>query len=409
MNEPIFIARQDTLEQEILPAHWLSQYKLFGEESYTFQDKEIWKKLCMSSAAANDRDIHAEALEEMLTTFSAEHTGKWMLTVYGMDAAVLEGLASMAAIAANGTAMAAVAGNALLMHAITNSETAMQAISRSQTAMQRIANSTTAMDAISGSKIARGAVQASPYYNSYIKENDMAIAKLVVGFANLESARYSGCAGMAADSAAMTAIAASSAAMTAIAVSAVAMNAIGGNSIARDAISASSYYDANIKENDMAIAKLVVGFANLESARYSGCAGMAADSTAMTAVAASSTAMTAVAASATAMGKIAAVDAALSKLAASTTAMDALYARKKQMKGGSASKSGKFIILEISQSNAFNTSKYGYATLSDGSKPDWSSYLAKYAFFQKYPKYATYMLNDTDSDDYIYYFDIASP
>lgn len=321
MSNPIFIARQDTLENDILPAQWLSHYKLFGEESYTFQDKEIWKKLCMSRAAANDRDMHAEALEEMLTTFSAEHTGKWMLLVYGMDAAELNGLATMAAVAGNGTAMAAVAGNALLMHAITNSQTAMHAIANSETAMQRIANSTTAMDAIGGSKIARDAVQASPYY------------------------------------------------------------------------------DAKIKENDMAIAKLVVGFANLESARYSGCAGMAADSTAMTAVAAS----------ATAMGKIAAVDAALSKLAASTTAMDALYARKKQMKGGSASKSGKFIILEISQSNAFNTSKYGYATLSDGSKPDWSSYLAKYAFFQKYPKYATYMLNDTDSDDYIYYFDIASP
>ena len=331
MSNPIFIARQDTLENDILPAHWLSQYKLFGEESYTFQDKGIWKKLCMSRAAANDRDIHAEALEEMLTTFSAEHTGKWMLLIYGLDAAVLEGLATMAAIAANGTAMAAVAGNALLMHAITNSQTAMRAIANSETAMQRIANSTTAMDAIGGSKIARDAVQASPYY------------------------------------------------------------------------------DAKIKENDMAIAKLVVGFANLESARYSGCAGMAADSTAMTAVAASSTAMTAVAASATAMGKIAAVDAALSKLAASTTAMDTLYARKKQMKGGSASKSGKFIILEISASNAFNTSKYGYATLSDGSKPDWSSYLAKYAFFRQYPKYATYMLNDTDSDDYIYYFDITNP
>lgn len=283
MNEPIFIARQDTLEQEILPAHWLAQYKLFGEESYTFQDKEIWKKLCMSSAAANDRDMHAEALEEMLTTFSAEHTGKWMLTVYGMDAAVLEGLASMAAIAANGTAMAAVAGNALLMHAITNSQTAMRAIANSQTAMHAIANSETAMQRIANSTTA--------------------------------------------------------------------MDAIGGSKIARDAVQASPYYDAKIKENDMAIAKL----------------------------------------------------------AASTTAMDALYARKKQMKGGSASKSGKFIILEISQSNAFNTSKYGYATLSDGSKPDWSSYLAKYAFFQKYPKYATYMLNDTDSDDYIYYFDIASP
>ena len=399
MNEPIFIARQDTLEQEILPAHWLAQYKLFGEESYTFQDKGIWKKLCMSRAAANDRDMHAEALEEMLTTFSAEHTGKWMLLVYGTDAAALEGLATMAAIAANGTAMGAIVDNALLMHAIANSETAMQRIANSQTAMQRVANSTSAMDAIGRSRIARDAVQASPYYNSCIKENDMAIAKLAVALANLESAGYSGMAGVAADSTAMTAVAASS--------------------VARNAISASPYYDEKIKENDMAIAKLVVGFANLESARYSGCAGMAADSTAMTAVAASSTAMTAVAASstamtavaasATAMGKIAAVDAALSKLAASTTAMDALYARKKQLKGGSASKSGKFIILEISQSNAFNTSKYGYATLSDGSKPDWSSYLAKYAFFQKYPKYATYMLNDTDSDDYIYYFDIASP
>ena len=331
MSNPIFIARQDTLEQEILPAHWLAQYKLFGEESYTFQDKGIWKKLCMSSAAANDRDIHAEALEEMLTTFSAEHTGKWMLLVYGTNAAALEGLATMAAIAANGTAMGAIVDNALLMHAIANSETAMQRIANSQTAMQRVANNTTAMDAIGRSRIARDAVQASPYYNSCIKENDMAIAKLAVALANLESAGYSGMA------------------------------------------------------------------------------GVAADSTAMTAVAASSTAMTAVAASATAMGKIAAVDAALSKLAASTTAMDALYTRKKKLAGGSASKSGKFIILEISASNAFNTSKYGYATLSDGSKPDWSSYLAKYAFFQKYPKYATYMLNDTDSDDYIYYFDIASP
>lgn len=285
MSNPIFIARQDTLENDILPAQWLSHYKLFGEESYTFQDKEIWKRLCMSSAAANDRDMHAEALEEMLTTFSAEHTGKWMLLVYGMDAAVLEGLATMAAIAANGTAMAAVAGNALLMHAITNSETAMQAISRSQTAMQRIANSTTAMDAIGKSQIARDAVQASPYYNSYIKENSMAIAKLAVALASLESAGYSGMAGVAADS--------------------TAMNAVAASSVARNAISASPYYDAKIKENDMAIAKLVVGFANLESARYSGCAGMAADSTAMTAVAASSTAMTAVAASGVALKAIA--------------------------------------------------------------------------------------------------------
>ena len=171
--------------------------------------------------------------------------------------------------------------------------------------MQRIANSTTAMDAIGGSKIARGAVQASPYYNSYIKENDMAIAKLVVALASLESAGYSSMAGVAADSTAMNAVAASS----------TAMNAVAASSVARNAISASPYYDAKIKENDMAIAKLVVGFANLESARYSGCAGMAADSTAMTAVAASSTAMTAVAASSTAMTAVAASGVALKAIA----------------------------------------------------------------------------------------------
>ena len=295
MSEPIFIARQDTLEQEILPAHWLAQYKLFGEESYTFQDKGIWKKLCMSSAAANDRDMHAEALEEMLTTFSAEHTGKWMLTVYGMDAAALEGLATMAAIAANGTAMGAIVDNALLMHAIANSETAMQRIANSQTAMQRVANNRGAMDAIGRSRIARDAVQASPYYNSYIKENDMAIAKLAVALANLESAGYSGMAGVAADSTAMTAVAASS--------------------VARNAISASPYYDEKIKENDMAIAKLVVGFANLASANYSSMAGVVADATAMTAVAASSTAMTAVAASSTAMTAVAASGVALKAIA----------------------------------------------------------------------------------------------
>ena len=74
----------------------------------------------------------------------------------------------------------------------------------------------------------------------------------------------------------------------------------------------------------MAIAKLVVGFANLESARYSGCAGMAADSTAMTAVAASSTAMTAVAASSTAMTAVAASSTAMTAVAASGVALKAI-------------------------------------------------------------------------------------
>lgn len=152
------------------------------------------------------------------------------------------------------------------------------------------------------------------------------------------------------------------------------MAAIEKSQTAKDAIAAS----------DMATAKYAVGAAGLNPADYANMAAVAASSTAMAAIAASSTA--------------------LSAIAASTTALDALYAKKKRMIGASASLSGKFIILEISSSNAFDVSKYGYATLSDGSQPKWSDYLAKYAYFKQYKKIATYMKNDTDSDDWIDYF-----
>ena len=246
------------------------------------------------------------------------------------------------------------------------------------------------MNSICSVKTALRAFAASKHWDSTVKENDMAIAKAAVALANSnEFSTISSCAEMVENSTAMSVLAASETAMSVLADSAT----------ARKALTGSSYYGKYMQNNTMCIAKLVVGFANLASAGYSSMAGVAADATAMNAVAASSTAMNAVAASSTAMNAV----------AASTTALDALYARKKRMSGGSASKTGKFIILEISASNAFNTSKYGYATLSDGSKPDWGSYVAKYAFFKKYPKYATYMKNDTDSDDYIDYFDITNP
>ena len=133
-------------------------------------------------------------------------------------------------------------------------------------------------------------------------------------------------------------------------------------------------------------------------------AAIIANSTALNAVVSSSAAMSAVAASQTARTAIAASSTALSAIAASTTALNALYAKKKRMSGASASLSGKFIILQISNDNAFDTSQYGYATLSDGSKPNWGSYRDKYAYFKQYKKIATYMKNDTDSNDWIDYF-----
>lgn len=97
----------------------------------------------------------------------------------------------------------------------------------------------------------------------------------------------------------------------------------------------------------------------------------------------------------------------MAAVAASATALDALYAKKKRMSGGSASLSGKFIILEISGDNAFKIGQYGYATLSDGSQPNWDNYKNKYAYFKQFKKYATYMRNDTDGDDWIDYFQVS--
>ena len=170
----------------------------------------------------------------------------------------------------------------------------------------------------------------------------------------------------------------------AVAASQVAMTAIQKSQTALNAIAASS----------MATAKYAAGAAGLNPADY-------AD---MTAIAASQVAMAAVAASNTATKAIAASQTALNAIAGSTTALDALYAKKSRLTGASASKSGKFIILQISNDSVFNTSKYGYATLSDGSQPSWENYKGTYAFFMQYKKIATYIKNDTEGDDWIDYF-----
>ena len=160
--------------------------------------------------------------------------------------------------------------------------------------------------------------------------------------------------------------------------------------------------------------KTVAILAGLNPSSYADMTAIAASSTAMAAIIAnatalnavvtSSTAMTAVAASSVATSAIAASTTALTSIAGSTTALDALYAKKSRLTGASASKSGKFIILEISSNSAFDTSQYGYATLSDGSKPNWQDYKSKYAYFKHFKKIATYIKNDTEGDDWIDYF-----
>ena len=164
----------------------------------------------------------------------------------------------------------------------------------------------------------------------------------------------------------------------------------------------------------LAVGKSIATLAGLSCADYKDIDAVAAsqvamaavigNATALNAVVTSSVAMAAVAASNTATKAIAASQTALNAIAGSTTALDALYAKKSRLTGASASKSGKFIILQISNDSVFNTSKYGYATLSDGSQPSWENYKGKYAFFMQYKKIATYIKNDTEGDDWIDYF-----
>ena len=222
----------------------------------------------------------------------------------------------------------------------------------------------------------------------------LAVGKSIATLAGLSCSAYKDIDAVVASSTAMAAVVASSTAMAAVVASSTAMAAIQKSQTALNAIAASS----------MATAKYAAGAAGLNPADYADMKAVAASSTAMAAVVASSTAMTAVVASSAATSAIAASTTALTAIAGSTTALDALYAKKSRLTGASAAKSGKFIILEISANSAFDTSKYGYATLSDGSKPNWQDYKSKYAYFKQFKKIATYIKNDTEGDDWIDYF-----
>ena len=266
----------------------------------------------------------------------------------GSKKAVGKGVATLAGLSCVSYAdIDAVVASSTAMAAVIGNATALNAVVSSQTAMAAVAASQTAMAAVIGNATALNAVVSSQT--------------------------------------AMAAIVASPTAMAAIWKSNSAVTAVKNNATAWKTFTGAT---------SAVMGKTVAILADLNPADY-------AD---MTAVAASQTAMTAVAASKVATGAIAASATALAKIAGSTTALDALYAKKSRLTGASASKSGKFIILQISSSSAFSTSQYGYATLSDGSQPDWGSYLGKYEYFKQFKMVATFIKNDTESDDWVDYF-----
>ena len=288
----------------------------------------------------------------------------------GKSVATLAGLScsdykDIDAVAASSVAMTAIIGNSTALNAVVTSSVAMAAIVKSPVAMAAMWRSDTAIKALQANATA---------WKTFTGASSAVMGKTVAILANLDPSGYAD----------MTAVAASQVAMAAVASSQVAMAAIQKSQTALNAIAASS----------MATAKYAAGAAGLNPADYADMAAVASSQVAMAAVAASNTATKAIAASQTALNAI----------AGSTTALDALYAKKSRLTGASAAKSGKFIILEISANSAFDTSQYGYATLSDGSKPNWQDYKSKYAYFKQFKKIATYIKNDTEGDDWIDYF-----
>ena len=335
------------------------------------------------------RDMNAVAASDIAMTAVAASETAMTAVVSNATAlnAVVTSQVALNAVAASETAMAAVIGNATALNVVATSQAAMNAVAVSETAMAAIIANTAAfntvvtsqvaMNAVASSYVAVAAVYESAVAVEAVKANETALATLTGATSAVMGKAAAKLAGLnPADYADMDAIASSSTAMAAIIGNSTALNAVVSSSTAMAAIASSS----------TAMTAII------------------ANSTALNAVVSSSAAMSAVAASQTAMAAIAASSTALSAIAASTTALDAIYAKKKRMSGASASLSGKFIILQISNDNAFDTSRYGYATLSDGSKPKWDSYKDKYAYFKQYKKIATYMKNDTDRDDWIDYF-----
>ena len=117
---------------------YLNDYRLWGEDSYVYQDKSKLHKLYETTVVSmNDLELSGEALEHLTT--ANKHIGKALGSVYGIGRKdTLSTLPAMSAVAASPTAMSAVAASPTAMSAVVASPTAMSAVAASPTAITEI-------------------------------------------------------------------------------------------------------------------------------------------------------------------------------------------------------------------------------------------------------------------------------
>jgi len=151
---------------------YLNDYKLWGKESYVYQDKTKLHKLYETSVVSmNDLELSGEALEYLV--INNKHIGKALGNVYGIGGKdTLSTLPTMSAVLASSTAMSAVLASSTAMSAIAASSTAMSAIAASSTAMSAVLASSTAIAGIckANYNTTKEIINAINNNNEYIKK-----------------------------------------------------------------------------------------------------------------------------------------------------------------------------------------------------------------------------------------------
>ena len=123
----------------------LTDYKMYGEDSYVFQQKELLYELYECTyLSMNDKELSAEALDYLLK--NNKNIGEALSNVYSIERKdLLKSLRTMQAVASSSTAMQAVASSSTAMQAVVSSSTAMQAVFSNEEMMTCILNSTNCM------------------------------------------------------------------------------------------------------------------------------------------------------------------------------------------------------------------------------------------------------------------------
>ena len=113
----------------------LMDYKMHGEDSYVFQQKELLYELYECTyLSMNDKELSAEALDYLLK--NNKNIGEALSNVYSIERKdLLKSLRTMQAVASSSTAM----------QAVVSSSTAMQAVFSNEEMMTCILNSTNCM------------------------------------------------------------------------------------------------------------------------------------------------------------------------------------------------------------------------------------------------------------------------